>query len=80
MGWLELARRTNMADRFAEAIPANPAGAASVQSAERAVRGAARNADLDEDENQLAAYNDYLARINGQSVSSRKDDEPTALG
>jgi hypothetical protein len=62
MGWLESARRANMADRIAEA---NPAGAASAQVRDRVTRGAARNADVDEDEDQLAAYNDYLARING---------------
>ena len=62
MGWLESARRSAMADRIAEA---SPAGAASVRLRERETSGAARNADVDEDENQLAAYNEYLARING---------------
>jgi putative copper resistance protein D len=61
MGWLESARRASMADRFAEA---NLAGAASAQPLERAAGGTAANADIDEDENQLAAYNAYLARIN----------------
>ena len=81
MGWLESARRTSLADRIAEA---NPAGAASPQSAERAAGGAARNAHVDEDEDQLAAYNEYLARINRQSLPSgpapRKDDETSASG
>jgi putative copper resistance protein D len=82
MGWLESVRRTNMADRFAEVNPAAAAsaGATSAGPAEPAGSGVRRNADLDEDENQLAAYNDYLSRINGQSVSSRKDDEPTTSG
>jgi cytochrome c oxidase assembly factor CtaG len=66
MGWLETARRANMADRIAEA---NPAGAASAQALGRAAGGAARNADVDEDEDQLAAYNEYLARINGPVAS-----------
>jgi len=61
MGWLELARRASMADKFAEA---NVAGAASAQPPESAAGGGAANADLDEDEDQLAAYNAYLARIN----------------
>jgi putative copper resistance protein D len=61
MGWLESARRASMADRFAEA---NLAGEASAQPLERAADGAAANANLDEDEDQLAAYNAYLARIN----------------
>jgi putative copper resistance protein D len=62
MGWLESARRANIAERIAEA---NPAGAASAQVPQRVTSGAARNAPVDEDEGQLAAYNDYLARING---------------
>src|ERR1700743_1389863 len=47
MGWLESARRVNLADRIAEA---NPAGAASTQVRDRAASGAARNANVDEDE------------------------------
>ena len=75
MGWLETARRANMADRIAEA---NPAGAASAQVRNHAT-GAARNADLDEDEDQLAAYNEYLARINGPAGStSGKESDPAA--
>jgi putative copper resistance protein D len=66
MGWLETARRSAMADRIAEA---SPTGAASVRLRERETSGAARNADVDEDENQLAAYNEYLARINGHNGS-----------
>jgi cytochrome c oxidase assembly factor CtaG len=80
MGWLESARRTNMADRIAEA---NLAGAASDRSRERAISGATRNVDLDQDDDQLAAYNEYLARINSEPLSSpasRKDDEPTTSG
>lgn len=82
MGWLETARRASLADRIAEA---NPARAASSQPTARAASGAARNVDIDEDEDQLAAYNDYLARINGRPPSSprpasREGDEPTMLG
>ncbi len=64
MGWLESARRTSLADRIAEA---NPAGTASAQVRDRNTSGAARNANVDEDEDQLAAYNDYLARINASA-------------
>ena len=64
MGWLESARRTSLADRIAEA---NPAGTASSQARHRDIGGAARNANVDEDEDQLAAYNDYLARINASA-------------
>ena len=65
MGWLESARRANIADRIAEA---NPAGTASAQVRDRVTSGAARNAHVDEDEDQLAAYNDYLARINSARI------------
>ena len=61
MGWLETARRTSMADRFAEADPARPADARRGTPA----GGSARKVDVDEDEGQLAAYNAYLTRING---------------
>ncbi|MGH3279602.1 MAG: cytochrome c oxidase assembly protein [Trebonia sp.] len=81
MGWLETARRASMADRIAEA---NLAGAVGVQSAGRTASGAAWNADLDEDEDQLAAYNEYLARINGETSAShpapKKDDKSTSSG
>ena len=37
---------------------------ASAQVGDRVASGAARNANVDEDEDQLAAYNEYLAHIN----------------
>jgi len=46
---------------------ANPSGAASAQVRHRETTGVARSANVDEDEDQLAAYNDYLARINASS-------------
>jgi putative copper resistance protein D len=55
MGWLETARRANLADRFAEGAGSAAPGA----------RPAPRIANVDEDDEQLAAYNAYLARING---------------
>ncbi len=67
MGWLESARQASLADRIAEA---DPAGAASARARERAAGGApARGANVDEDEDQLAAYNEYLARINAGEES-----------
>jgi cytochrome c oxidase assembly factor CtaG len=63
MGWLESARRSSMADRIAQS--AGPAEAAA--RAEDA-RPAARVV-VDEDDDQLAAYNDYLARINGEHAA-----------
>jgi putative copper resistance protein D len=62
MGWFESARRESIAERITEA---SPRAAASTEVADRVTTGTARNADVDEDEDQLAAYNDYLARING---------------
>jgi cytochrome c oxidase assembly factor CtaG len=61
MGWLEVARQASLADRIAEA---GPAKTASVPAAAPRAAGTSRT-DLDEDEDQLAAYNAYLARING---------------
>jgi hypothetical protein len=55
MGWLETARRVNLADRFAEGAGGAAPGA----------RPAPRIVSVDEDDEQLAAYNAYLARING---------------
>jgi len=61
MGWLESARQSSLAERIAEASPAR---AASAQSPDRGAGGVARSANVDEDDDQLAAYNEYLARIN----------------
>jgi cytochrome c oxidase assembly factor CtaG len=57
MGWLDAARRANMADRFAETSP--HAADAPADADQVRMRGS-----IDEDEDQLAAYNEYLARIN----------------
>ncbi|MGH3168417.1 MAG: cytochrome c oxidase assembly protein [Trebonia sp.] len=57
MGWLEAARRTSMADRFAEAAASSDAAAGTATQVRS--RG-----NIDEDDDQLAAYNEYLARIN----------------
>lgn len=58
-GWLESARRATMADRVAETVPeaaARPSASASPKPG--------REVSIDEDDDQLAAYNAYLARIN----------------
>jgi hypothetical protein len=61
MGWLESARRTSMAERIAESSPAGPVG----DPAPNGTKGAtSRLTDVDEDDDQLAAYNAYLTRIN----------------
>jgi putative copper resistance protein D len=70
MGWLESARQSNLAERIAEA---NPADATSEPARNRVAGGAVRTASVDDDEDQLAAYNEYLARING-SESGRAAD------
>jgi putative copper resistance protein D len=68
MGWLETVRRASMADRMAETEPAQTA---TVPPSARAAGGPGRTVDVDEDEDQLAAYNAYLARINrGQTTGS----------
>jgi cytochrome c oxidase assembly factor CtaG len=61
MGWLETARRANMADRIAEAAPqtAATASAGDPSPAPARVKGS-----IDENDEQLAAYNAYLSRIN----------------
>jgi putative copper resistance protein D len=53
MGWLESARRANLAEHMSE--NARTGGAPPARGA----------VNLDEDDDQLAAYNAYLARING---------------
>jgi putative copper resistance protein D len=89
MGWLESARRASLAERIAEAASAGTAsgvpataGAASAETGSGATvghtAGTARFVDVDEDEDQLAAYNDYLARINGGAAPPAKDDERSA--
>jgi len=72
MGWLESARQASIADRIAEA---NPAGPASAQVRDRVASGVVKHANVDEDEDQLAAYNDYLARINS---STGRGSDPAA--
>jgi len=64
MGWLEAARRASMAERIAAVVPAVP-DATAAQPGDRATSQSARPADVDEDDEQLAAYNAYLARISG---------------
>ena len=55
MGWLESARRANLAERVSE-------GAVQVTAPAPTRATAARGIDDDE---HLAAYNAYLARLNG---------------
>jgi hypothetical protein len=55
-GWLETARRVNLEQLTAshQAVTASAPGA----------RPTRPSSDIDEDEDQLAAYNAFLARIN----------------
>jgi putative copper resistance protein D len=67
MGWLELARRANLATVTAEPLVPGRASAGPLLS---------DNADLDSDEASLSAYNAYLARINdptGHSIPPARD-------
>ena len=67
MGWLESARRASIAERIAESSPAGPAG----DPARNGTQGASsRLTDVDEDDDQLAAYNAYLSRINSHGSDS----------
>ena len=61
MGWLETARRSSLAERIAEARPAQTAGD---PARDGVTRRTGRVVDVDADDDQLAAYNAYLARIN----------------
>jgi cytochrome c oxidase assembly factor CtaG len=60
MGWLESARRANFAERISEgAVPAGTPASARTSAKTSTV------ASVDDDEEHLAAYNAYLARLNG---------------
>jgi cytochrome c oxidase assembly factor CtaG len=72
MGWFETARRATMADRIREVGPAAPGG---IQAPEPAVSRSGRPADVDDDDDQLAAYNAYLTRINGPVSHNSKASE-----
>ena len=59
-GWLESARRASLENlTTADAPQAAAASAASASGASRPARP-----DIDEDDEQLAAYNAFLARVN----------------
>ena len=76
MGWLEVARRSSMADRIAAA--GQPS---AVSTGQQQGRPATRGVDVDADEDQLAAYNAYLARINHEpsgSPAAEPCEEPTS--
>lgn len=69
MGWLESVRQANLADRVAEAsghaVPGETApGETAAAPAARAARASRKRSDLDNDDEQLDAYNAYLERIN----------------
>ena len=63
MGWLESARRATLAERIgAGAANANVNTAAVAEAPPRTAR---EPGNVDDDDEQLAAYNAYLARLNG---------------
>jgi cytochrome c oxidase assembly factor CtaG len=68
MGWLETARRSSLAERITEARPAATAGDPARGGV---TRGTGRMVDVDADDDQLAAYNEYLARINQGADGTR---------
>ena len=71
-GWLEAARRANLYDLTAGDAPQPVASAASGAAAGAGQAPASRAArpDIDEDEDQLAAYNAFLARLNRSTHES----------
>ncbi len=75
MGWFETARRATMAERMKEGAPAAPAAPAMAAGTGRAPGQGARPADVDDDDDQLAAYNAYLSRINGPVSHNSKATE-----
>jgi hypothetical protein len=66
MGWLELARRTNLAAVTAEGLGDGGPGLPSAPVV-------AGNADVDSDEQSLNAYNAYLARLNDPAGPADRD-------
>jgi hypothetical protein len=73
MGWFETARRATMADRISEGVPAT--ATTTVRGQGRAAGQSGRPADVDDDDDQLAAYNAYLARINNPVSHGRETGE-----
>jgi putative copper resistance protein D len=63
MGWLESARRATLAERIGPG--AANADVNTTAIAEATARTAREPGNVDEDEEHLAAYNAYLARLNG---------------
>jgi len=63
MGWLESARRATLAERIGPGAANANVNTAAI--AEATARTAREPGNVDEDDEQLAAYNAYLARLNG---------------
>jgi hypothetical protein len=75
LGWLEVARRANFATLVSSHRDASATGSAAGSATGSAAGSAAAGApprrgpasgteNVDDDDEQLAAYNDFLARIN----------------
>jgi hypothetical protein len=75
MGWFETARRATMADRMNEVAPTAPAAPAMAAGTGRAPGQSTRPPDVDDDDDQLAAYNAYISRINGPVSHNSKATE-----
>jgi putative copper resistance protein D len=78
-GWLEAARRASLEYLTTADAPQPTAGAASAPSGTAAATGSgagarsvAARADIDEDDDQLAAYNAFLARLNRGGHESQR--------
>jgi hypothetical protein len=66
LGWLEVARRANFATLVSSHREASTAGSAAGVTGGAAQREAPASGteNVDDDDEKLAAYNDFLARIN----------------
>jgi cytochrome c oxidase assembly factor CtaG len=81
MGWLESARRANLAERISEGTApghgAAPARGQPSSARPGAVRPGGAGAGIDDDEH-LAAYNAYLARLNAAGKPDAVDQDSPA--
>jgi len=65
MGWLESARRATLAERIGAGAANANANENATAIAEATARASREPGNVDQDDEQLAAYNAYLARLNG---------------
>jgi len=74
MGWLESARRATLAERIGPGAANANVNTAAI--AEVTARAAREPGNVDDDDEQLAAYNAYLARLNGPAGHDAGNSKP----